>query len=169
MKSVLGAIDLMSEWAGKLFAFVVVLAFLLVTFEVVLRYAFNAPTIWGLELTIYMMGATYIMGGAFAQLYHAHVRVDVIYIRWSTRLKAIIDLITAPFFFFGIGLLMVAGAQWTAEAIAGGMTSGTIWDVPIWPVKILIPLGSLLLLLQGFATFIRNFGIVRSGKKNYER
>lgn len=166
MARFLSVIDGMSEWSGKIFSFLLVAATIVVVYEVVMRYAFNAPTVWGLELTIFLCGATYVMGGAFAHLYDAHVKVDALYIRWSPRLRAIVDLVTAPFFFFGVGIMMWAGAEWTGKAIIGGVTSGSIWDPIIWPMRLLIPLGSFLLLLQGLAKFIRDFAIVRRARES---
>ena len=163
MKSFLSIIDSLSEWSGKIFSFLVVVATLVVIYEVVMRYAFRAPTIGGLELTIYLSGATYVMGGAYAQLFDAHVKVDVLYLRWSPRTRAIMDLITAPIFFIGVGLLAWMGAEWTIKAVANAETSGSIWSPPIWPMKGLIPLGSILLLLQGLSKTIRNFRVARTG------
>ena len=164
MKRFLSAIDSISEWSGKIFAFVVVAATLVVVYAVVMRYVFNAPRIWGLELTIYLCAATYMIGGAYALLYGAHVKVDIFYRRWTPRVRAIVDMITALFFFAGVGLMLWVGAEWTAKAIIKGATSGSIWDPIIWPMRLLIPLGSFLLLLQGVAKFIRDFNVARTGE-----
>jgi TRAP-type mannitol/chloroaromatic compound transport system permease small subunit len=72
------------------------------------------------------------------------------------------DLITAPIFFVGVALLLWIGAEWTIKAIVKAETSGSIWSPPIWPVRFLIPLGSLLLLLQGLAKSIRDFSKART-------
>lgn len=166
MKTFLSIIDSLSEWSGKIFSFLVVAATIVVVYEVMMRYVFNAPTVWGLELTIYLCAATYLMAGAYAHLYDAHVKVDVLYLRWTPRLRAIVDLATALFFFIGVGLLLWVGVVWTIKAIVGGSTSGSIWDPIIWPMRLLIPLGSFLLLLQGLAKFIRDFAIARKVKES---
>lgn len=164
MKTFLSIIDSLSEWSGKIFSFLVVAATAVVAYEVMMRYVFDAPTVWGLELTIFLCGATYMMAGAYTHLYDAHVKVDVLYMRWTPRVRAIVDLVTALFFFMGIGLLFWVGLVWTGKAIVGGTTSGSVWDPIIWPMRLLIPLGSFLLLLQGLAKFIRDFGIARTGR-----
>lgn len=166
MARFLSVIDGMSEWSGKVFSFLVVVATLVVVYEVVMRYAFRAPTIWGLELTIFLCGATYVMAGAYAHLYDAHVKVDVLYLRWTPRIRAIVDLVTAPFFFVAIGVLLWVGAEWTVQAIVGKATSGSIWSPTIWPMRLLIALGSFLLLLQGLAKFIRDFGVARRARES---
>ena len=164
MQSFLSVIDNISKWSGRITAFLVVPATIVVVYGVVVRYVFNAPTIWGLELTIYLCAATYLVGGAYVLLLNAHVRVDVLYTRYSPRLKAIIDLfIMAPIFFISLSLLFWAGADWTIHGMIGKVTSGSVWEPIIWPVRLLIPLGCLLLLLQGVARVIRDFDLVRTG------
>lgn len=164
MKSWLSVIDKMSEWSGKIFSFLALISTILITAEVIMRYAFNSPTIWSLELTIFMCGTMYLMGGAFAHLYDAHIKVDALYMRWTRRVKAIVDLVTSPIFFISVGMLVWIGAQWTIESYVGHETSGEMWSPIIWPMRLFVPLGSLLLFLQGLAKFVRDFGIASKGR-----
>ncbi|MFC1955792.1 TRAP transporter small permease subunit [Chloroflexota bacterium] len=168
MKSLLSIIDSISEWSGKAFAFVILVATLTVVFSVMMRYVFNSPLTWGLELSIYLAASSYLMGGAYALLYDAHVKVDVLYMQWSPKMRAIVDLITAPLFFISIGTLAWLGAQWTLKAISGGITSGSSWGPVVWPMRSLISLGSFLLLLQGMAKFVRDLKVAK-GEEPYER
>ena len=161
MKTFLSIIDGISEWSGKTFAWLLLPATLVVCYGVIRRYVFNAPTILELDLTIYLCMSTYLLGGAYAQLRNAHVRVDVIYLHFSPRLKAIIELASVPVFALGLGTLLWAGLDWTIQAIANGETAGTIWNPPIWPMRSLIVIGCFFLLIQGSATFIRSLAIVR--------
>ena len=132
---------------SRLFSFLVVLAAMQVCFEVVLRYAFNAPTSWGLELSTYLCGATYILSGGYASIFDAHIRVDLFYNRFSQRTRAIVDLVFCyPLLLFMIAVLAWKSALWTLEALANGTTSGTIWDPPVWPVRLALLVGVCLLL-----------------------
>ena len=168
MKRFLTVIDYISEWSGKIFSFLSLLAIVVVVHGVVMRYCFNAPTIWSLELTIYLCAGTYLVGGAYAHLYNSHIRIDALYSRWTPRIRAIIDLVTFPVFIISITAMGWAGTNWTIKAIVKDATSGSVWDPAIWPVRLLIPLGCLLLLLQGLARFVRDFGIARTGKAREE-
>ena len=144
-----------TEWEGKIFSFLLVVATLQVCYELVLRYVFNAPTTWGLELTLYLCSTTYIMAGAYAGRYDAHIRIDVFYSRWKPRTQALCDLFLSNILFFVFcGLLVWHSAVWLWEAVTQGLTSGTIWDPPIWPMRVVILLGSLFLLLSGIGRFI---------------
>ena len=163
MKRFSSTINNISEWAGKGPSFVLLLATLVVLYGVTRRYAFDSPANWELELTIYLCSITYLLGGAFAHRYNTHVKVDILYLRMTPRVRAIIDLCTSLLFFAGVGLLLWQGTEWTYKAIMGGVTSGSIWDPIIWPVRMLIPVGALLLLLQGIVKFIRDLRIARTG------
>lgn len=164
VKPFLSVIDKIGEWSGRIVAWLAVVATFLVAAEVVMRYAFKAPTVWSLELTVYLFGAMYMIGGAYAQWIGAHIRVDVLYGRWTPRVKAVADLLTSPIFFLIMGLLVWKGVEFTVQSIVGAETSGSMWSPPIWPARLLIPLGSFLLLLQGLAKFIRDLGIASMGR-----
>ena len=135
------------------------------TFEVIMRYVFLSPTRWGHETTVYLSGIMYLMGGAYVLYLRRHAMVDVVYGRLSPRIRAIMDLVTFPAFFLFCGVLLWAGAEyfWASAAIRETTTSE--WAPPIYPVKLFIPLGALLILLQGLAKFIRDFNIAIKGKE----
>lgn len=157
MDAFLRGIDWISEQQGKVVSSLFVIASIQVCFELTLRYAFNAPTTWGLELTIYLCAVTYVMGGAYAQRFNAHIQVDLLYKRWSPRTRAIVDLFVSDLlFFFFCGVLVWQSGAWAWNAFSKRMTSGTIWDPPIWPMKSILFLGSLLLFLEGGCKFIRD-------------
>lgn len=163
MKAFLSWVERISEWEGRIFSLLFVVATFQVCFELTLRYVFNAPTTWGLELTIYLCAVTYVMGGAYA--FKSHIQVDLLYMRWSRKRKALVDLFVADMlFFFCCGVLVWQSGAWAWDATRKGMTSGTIWNPPIWPLKSILFFGSLLLFLQGFSKFVRDLTIV-FGKK----
>ena len=156
--AVLHGIDRISEWEGKIFSFLIVVATLQVCFELILRYVFNAPTTWGLEMTLYLCSTTYVMSGAFAERYNAHIKVDIFYNRWSPRTRAFFDLIvTDTLLMFFCIVLTWQSAAWFWEAVSQGLTSGTIWDPPIWPMRLIIMIGAIFLLLAAFAKSVRDF------------
>ena len=159
-------IDMISEWSGRLFSYLILIATFLITVEVIMRYAFNSPTTWSLELTIILCGTTYLMGGAYALRYDAHVRVDALYNTWTPRTKALVDVITIPIFFLGLIVLFWIGLQWTIQAYVGHETLGEMWSPIIWPVRAFIPISALLIMLQGVAKFYRDLEVVRKGGHN---
>ncbi len=157
VKSFLSVIDSISDWSGRIMCWVWVPVMLLITLEVIRRYVFGAPTVWNLEVVIYLSGAVYILGGAYALRHHRHVNIDVLYSRCSRRIRAILDMVTTPAWFLFVGVILWAGADRAWSAAMRGEGSGTVWDPPIYPILAMIPLGAFLLLLQGLAKFIRDF------------
>ncbi len=153
----LRSIDRVSYWSGHIVSFAILGATVAIITEIVLRYGFGSPTTWGFEAPLYFAAASYLLGGAFAQIDDSHVRVDLLQSRWSPKAKAWVDLlVTAPVFFLGLGILTYSSFGWTVDAYSSGVTSGSRWDPPLWPVRALIPLGAGLLLLQGLASVIRD-------------
>ena len=78
-------------------------------YEVIARFVFNSPTNWVHESMFLMFGMQYMLSGAYAYREDQHVRVDVIYAKFSPRGKAIADIITSVFFFIFIGTMLVDG------------------------------------------------------------
>lgn len=155
--AILSGINRISEWEGKIFSFLIVVATLQVCFELILRYVFNAPTTWGLEMTLYLCSTTYVMSGAFAERYNAHIKVDIFYNRWRPRTRAFFDLIvTDTLLMFFCCVLTWQSAAWFWEAVSQGLTSGTIWDPPIWPMRLVILIGAVFLLLAAFGKSVRD-------------
>ena len=158
----LNVVDRISYWSGHIVSFAILGATVAIIIEIIMRYGFGSPTVWGFELPLYFAAASYLLGGAYAQIDDSHVRMDLLQSRWSPKTKAWVDLlVTWPVFFVGMGILVFTSFTWTIEALSAGVTSGTQWDVPVWPVRALIPLGSFLLLLQGLASLVRDVRTIR--------
>jgi len=150
-------IEFISDWSGKIFSFLAVIVVGVISYEVISRYVFNAPTIWAHETMTYFCGIYYMMGGAYTLYFEGHVSVDVFYIRFSPRVRAIVDLVTFPLFFAYIGVLIWTGAEYSWESIMYKETSPTAWAPPLYPLKLAIPVGAFLVLLQGLTKFVRDF------------
>jgi len=158
-------IDMISEWSGKLVSFLLLPLIAFIVYDVLMRYVFNRPTDWAHELSYLMFGTIWIIGGAFALVQGAHVRMEVIHNRLPLRRRAIIDLITAPLFFVFIGILLWKGWELAWSSVLRLEHSNSFWSPPIYPVKMMIPLGAFLLLLQGVVRFIRDAITATTGRE----
>jgi TRAP-type mannitol/chloroaromatic compound transport system permease small subunit len=157
IEKVLIYIDQVSEWTGKATSYLILLLTGVITYEVVLRYGFNAPTIWAQETSTYIFGAFFMLGGAYVMHHDGHVRVDIIYSRLSPRGRAITDLITFPIFFFlFLGILVIEGTNMAIWSWSIWEHTQSPWSPPIYPLKTVIPVAALLLVLQGAARYIRD-------------
>ncbi len=161
----LSIIDSISEWVAKSTGFLVVVVTLLIVSEVTLRYAFNSPTKWGLELSIYLSMYIYLMAGAYAHSLRAHIRVDIIYNRLTPRGRAIWDsvifLMAGSFF----GALLWGGIEWWWNGLVSGHHSWSIWGPPMWPIQLVIPLATFFIVLQLIVMFVRDLNIAIRGKE----
>ncbi len=166
MKRVLAAIDCISEWSGKLVSVLIFFLTFLLLYDVIMRFAFNAPTIWCHELSLHFFGAYAVLAGPYVLLHHGHVKIDIIYLRFSHRGRAIIDSFTYLFFFMFIGILFWYGYVIAARAVELQQTvSPSPWASPLWPVKLTIPIAAFLMLLQGLAHYIRTLKFAITGKE----
>jgi TRAP-type mannitol/chloroaromatic compound transport system permease small subunit len=162
MRPFLRTIDRISEWSGKTFSWLLLAVMLIIGFEIFMRI-FDNPQIWVFDVTLFLAGAVYVVGGAYTLLKNRHVKMDVLYVRLSPRMQSLFDLITIPGFIIFCGVLLYQGGirAWESFLINEKLFTG--FRPIVWPVRCMIPLGGQLLLLQGRAKFVRDFYMVIKG------
>lgn len=171
IKGILSTIDNISIRTGQLFSFWIIFLFGIMTLEVVRRYLFNAPIMGIQDLTCAYFGAYYMMCGAYTLQARGHVSVDVAYVLAPPRGRAMLDLITFPFFALFAAAIIYTGWQF-------GMLATYIdpmgWNLevdqshlrlPLYPPKWTIFIGGVLVLFQGLAKFTRDLNHVVTGKE----
>ncbi len=122
---------------------------------------FFDPSLWTLEMAQFTMVTYYLLGGGYSMQTGDHVRMDLLYSRWSDRTKAIVDAITVLFLFFYMVLLLFGGISSTRYAIQYGEESYSAWAPPMAPIKIIMCVGITLMLLQVIATFFKDLAKAR--------
>jgi len=156
IKTFLNGVDQISEWTGRIFMWLIIPLTILVVFEVISRRFFDTPHIWATEVTDFIYGPHFMLMAAYALLYNAHVRIDVVYNRFSPRARGILDIITYMVFFFPFCIIVLyqgiifASTSWS---IGETSESAALTIVPL--VKTVLPVSIGLLLIQGLATYIR--------------
>ena len=166
MRLFLGVIDKVSDLSGKLVSMLIFFMTAVLFLEVMLRYVFSSPTIWAHELTVHFFGAYSVLAGAYVLLHNEHIRLDIIYDRFSPRGRAIIDSVTYLLFFLFIVALLRYGIMTAWRAVELRQTvSPSPWGSPIWPLKLTIPISAFLMLAQGLAHFIRVLNMAITGKE----
>ncbi|HEY1325401.1 MAG TPA: TRAP transporter small permease subunit [Casimicrobiaceae bacterium] len=154
-------IERINTQSGVFVAYWGVIAVFVYYYEVLARYVFNSPTNWVHESMFLMFGMQYMISGAYAYREDQHVRVDVVYSHFSPRGKAIADIVTSVFFFTFTLTMLWTGYRFAADAVNNGETSFTEWGIQYWPVKLTIPIGAALIVLQGVSKLIKDIMIVR--------
>jgi TRAP-type mannitol/chloroaromatic compound transport system permease small subunit len=165
VRNLLRAIDLVNEWVGRivsLFIFPIIGA---VIFEVLMRYFLRRSQLWVPETSVFLFGALFVLGGGYAYLHDAHVRLDAVYERFSPRSKAIADVITSWFSFLFCVILIWKGAAMAWDSFITLERSPSAFAPLLFPLKMLIPIGSVLFLLHGLTKFIRDLLFLWSGDR----
>ncbi|OPX39217.1 MAG: hypothetical protein B1H13_10210 [Desulfobacteraceae bacterium 4484_190.3] len=157
LKTFLKSIDNISEWTGRIFIWLVVPLTAVVVFEVISRRIFDMPHIWAPEVTDFLYGPHFMLVAAYTLLYKGHVAIDIIYNRFSPRVRGILDIITYLVFFFPFcSIVFYQGVIFAKTSWLIHETSGSA-ALPVIPeIKTVIPVTFALLLLQGLANFIRS-------------
>jgi TRAP-type mannitol/chloroaromatic compound transport system permease small subunit len=156
MKKILSFIDALSIWTGKTSSWLIFIVVFFIIYEVLSRYVFHHPTLWVTESVVFGCGLSYVLAAAWALQDNRHVKIDMIYDRLTSRRRAIIDSITFVFFALYLGVFLWASAKYAWHSVLLRETSGSAWDPVIYPIKMALPIGVALLLLQGIAKFIRD-------------
>ena len=159
-------IDQLNKSVGHAFAWCIIILTFGTSYEVFVRYILNDPTSWAFDLSYIMYGALFIMAGAYTLSRNGHVRGDVIYRLWPERVQAGLDLVLYFLFFFpGVVALVIAGWGYGTDAFRLLEVSvNSPIGVPIWPLKMLIPVAGVLLTLQGIAEVLRCELCLKTGK-----
>ncbi len=161
------AIEWVNIRVGEYVAYWAVISVFGYYYEVIARFAFNSPTNWLHESMFLMYGMQYMLAGAYAYQCDQHVRVDVFYVKFSTRGKAIADIITSVFFFIFVFTLFFTSWRFAMDSFNPGGTgevSFTEWGVQYWPVKLMMPIGAALLALQGLSKLVKDIIILKRGR-----
>jgi TRAP-type mannitol/chloroaromatic compound transport system permease small subunit len=130
-------------------------------FESISRTIFDKPHIWVVEIAQFTMAAYYLLGGGYSMILDGHVRMDLLYGRWTEKQKAMMDVITASMLIFYLVFLLVGAYSSIEYALEYGQVNYTPWAPPLAPIKIIMGFGMLLMLLESISMFFKDLAKVR--------
>lgn len=151
-------IDQIAIYSGQVISWMIVPMVLSLTYEVVARYVFNAPTLWAYDMTFMLYGSFFMLGAAFTLQRKGHIRTDSFYAAWSPRKKGWVDAICYILLFFPfVYIFMVTGFEyfWKAFTTSEKFVSSP-WMPITWPFKLAMPLTGLLLTIQGISELLKS-------------
>ncbi|MEM7209162.1 MAG: TRAP transporter small permease subunit [Pseudomonadota bacterium] len=122
---------------------------------------FFLPSLWTLESAQFLMVAYYILGGPYSMQLGSNVRMDLFYANWSDRRKAAFDAVTVLFLLFFLGVLLWGGVESTQYSFQYNERSPTAWRPYLWPIKVIMCTGILLMLLQATCELIKDIAKLR--------
>ncbi len=162
-------IEKISEGAGRLSGWLVVALVLLVCYDVTMRYLFQAGSVALQELEWHIFALIFLLGAAYTLKYDEHVRVDVFYqARWmNPKRRAVVDLFGCLFMLLPFCWLMIySSLPFVSQAYGWGEASPDPGGLPYrWLLKAMIPIGFVLLALQGVAMIIHCLREIMSHKE----
>ncbi len=165
MAMIFKSIENLSEWSGRICSWLVYIGIFMLSFEVVSRYVFNAPTVWAHGYTQRFFGSYYVLVGAYAFIHDGHVRIDVLYSRFSEKARAALDCINCLFLIVWGVLVMKAGWTFFMRSFNIREVDEMVLSHPIYPVKFLLVVGMGLIVLQGISTLILKIHFLINGKE----
>ena len=154
-------IDAISELIGKLAMWLILAATLISTGNALIRKIFGTSSNAWLEIQWYLFAAVFMLGGGYAFLRNAHVRIDFISSKFTDRTRNWIDIGGILVFLFPLCYMMVTlGWPLFINALESGEMSSNSGGLIRWPVYALIPLGFALLFVQGISELIKRFAFL---------
>ena len=151
----------LSEWSAMLIGWSIFFMTIIINYEVIARYGFNAPTVWVFTLSYMLGGLIYIVPLAHAHYHNVHVRIDVIYIKLSLKNRLLLDVfltfLLIPILFF-LTKTMVWDA-WTSYTIKE-IAMDSPWHPVVWPWKMLIAFGFVNLLAIIIIKFFKDLSLI---------
>lgn len=159
--------DATSRAVGTVVKFMIFGMIAILLYETVSRTIFNQPHIWSVESAQFVMAAYYLLGGGYTLLMGSHVRMDLLYDRWSAKGKAVADIITFFIALLYLVVLTYGGWQGILYAVKYKQVTYSAWAPQVAPIKIIMQIGIVLMLLQLIAEFIKDLAKVR-GENIYE-
>jgi|MEHZ01.5.fsa_nt_MEHZ011419577.1_4 TRAP-type mannitol/chloroaromatic compound transport system permease small subunit len=150
-------IDQLSIWSGTFVSYFFLISVLITSYEVFVRYMFNAPTTWIFESSIALSAAAILLAGPATMQLRQHISITALYTiipkKWIRRL-----IITRSVFALAV-CLGFAWASWKfgMTAITTWETSGSGWNAPIPAlIKPLVFVSSSLMALQAFRNLLQD-------------
>ena len=126
----------------------------IVTYDVIARYVFNAPTLWANEIAVYLVQAIVFLPMGLLVIDNSHVRVTLLTDRLSPWMQARLHRFSLVMTAVFATVIVWLGWAYTAHAWKQGQLSPTLLAVPLWIPNALIPLGGLLLLISALGTLL---------------
>lgn len=157
MNILLNFIDSLSEWTGKVFAWLSLPMIGVLVFEVTARRLANSPTDWAHESTTMLYGTFCIVGAVWTLREKSHVRTEVIHQMLPLKLQIFFDILTGLLALAMFAILFWGSYEFAADSWAKSeISSKSTWGVPVYPFKSVIPFAVGLMFLQQIAHIVRD-------------
>jgi len=156
------AIDALNEKIASAVAWALLIAVIICTGNALIRYIFNNSSNAWLEVQWYLFAAVFMLAASYTLKRDEHVRIDVIAGLFSRRTQVWIDLFGYVFFLLPVSLLIVYyGIPFAYLSVTSAEMSSNAGGLIVWPAKLLVPVGFVLMVLQGLSEIIKRVAYLR--------
>ncbi len=156
------AIDALNEWIGRIAAWAIVVAVVVSAVNAIIRKVFGTSSNAWLELQWYLFGAVFMLCAAWTLKANEHIRIDIISSRFSKRGRDRMDVFGHVFFLAPfVAVMLYTSWPFVVNSVRSGEISTNAGGLVIWPSKILILLGFILLAVQGLSELIKRVAIMQ--------
>ena len=165
MSSTILKIDRFSKIVGNIVCWILIPLIFAMTYEVVMRKFFLAPTIWAYDISRFLYGALFMLGAAYALSKGVHIRADFLYRNFKTKTQGFIDFwLYILFYFPGLTVFLYMTIGFVEESIRRGEKGmDTTWMPFMWPIKTCLLLGIIFLLIQGISELLKSYWAYKKG------
>ena len=159
MAAIVGALDGLSHRVGMTVCWLTIPVFAAMVYEIFVRYAFTAPTLWAYDFSRMTCGAMFMLGAGHALMRGIHIRADFLYRHWPPRVQGTVDAaLYLAFYFPGLILFFLFSADYAWDAFSRDeRVDDTAWRPLAWPARAAMPIGAALLILQGVSETLKSF------------
>ena len=159
-------IDKFSKWIGSVVCWILMPLIFAMTYEVLARKLFLAPTIWAYDISRFLYGALFMLGAGYALSRGVHIRADFLYRNFKTKNQGLIDFwLYLLFYFPGLMVFLYMTFGFVVESIQRGERGmDTTWMPYMWPIKTCLLIGIIFLLIQGFSELLKSYWAANNGE-----
>ena len=159
-------IDKFSKWIGSVVCWILMPLIFAMTYEVLARKLFLAPTIWAYDISRFLYGALFMLGAGYALSRGVHIRADFLYRNFKIKNQGLIDFwLYLLFYFPGLIVFFYMTFGFVLESIQRGERGmDTTWMPYMWPIKSCLLIGIIFLLIQGFSELLKSYWAARKGE-----
>ena len=159
-------IDKFSKWIGSVVCWILMPLIFAMTYEVLARKLFLAPTIWAYDISRFLYGALFMLGAGYALSKGVHIRADFLYRNFKIKNQGLIDFwLYLLFYFPGLIVFLYMTFGFVLESIQRGERGmDTTWMPYMWPIKTCLLIGIIFLLIQGFSELLKSYWAAKKGE-----
>jgi TRAP-type mannitol/chloroaromatic compound transport system permease small subunit len=155
-------VDGLNRFIGKYVIWLILASTVISAVNAAVRKAFNYSSNSFLEVQWYLFAATFMLCAAFTLLNGEHVKIDVLYSRWSKRTQTWIDVFGFVFFLLPFCAAIIwFSVPFFLKGYHSGEMSSNAGGLMRWPVYMMMPLGFSLLLVQGASELIKRLAFLK--------